>query len=140
MVNGKIQRITPQRRMIQEELQKLDFHPTAAELYKILRKRLPRLSLGTVYRNLDLLVRLGQINKLETGGSEAKFDGNTRRHHHIRCHICGRMDDINDLPADLTSPLQKEIRGYQILDQRFEFVGICPSCRARQSTNEETDA
>ncbi|MCP4569338.1 MAG: transcriptional repressor [FCB group bacterium] len=137
MANGKIQRITPQRRMIQEVLDKPDYHPTAAELYEDLRRRLPRISLGTVYRNLDLLVRNGLINKLDMGSSKSRYDGNTKKHHHIRCVSCHRMDDINALPAGQTEPQIKEIRGYRILDHHFEFVGLCPSCRNRQNAGEE---
>ena len=137
MANGRIQRITPQRRMMQEVLDKPDFHPTAAELYEVLRQRLPRISLGTVYRNLDLLVKNGLINKLDTGSSESRFDGNTKKHHHIRCVACRRIDDINELPPQQADLQIDEIRGYRIYDHHYEFVGICPSCRKRHDTGEE---
>ena len=69
------QRNTPQRKVILEELQKAASHPTAAELYEIVRRRLPRISLGTVYRNLELLSESGLIRKLSMGSAEARFDG-----------------------------------------------------------------
>ena len=97
----KTQRNTRQRQVILEELQKLTSHPTAAGLYEIVRRRLPKISLGTVYRNLELLARTGLIQKLEFGGGEARFDGNVDRHDHVRCVRCGRVDDISAPPLDL---------------------------------------
>jgi Fur family ferric uptake transcriptional regulator len=61
-------RLTSQRQVILEELKKVKSHPTANEVYDMVRKRLPRIGLGTVYRNLDLLAERGIIKKLEVGG------------------------------------------------------------------------
>ena len=126
-------RNTPQRRVVLEELQRVTSHPTAVELYEIVRHRLPKISLGTVYRNLDLLTELGTIQKLDPGGTEARFDGRTDCHDHVRCVHCGRVDDF---PRPAEEPLKdepKEIGGYQILGHRLEFVGICPDCRVQGS-------
>ena len=68
-------RKTKQREVIVEELTRLRTHPSADELYAIVKKRLPRISLGTVYRNLDLLSREGVVHRLEVGGSQMRFDG-----------------------------------------------------------------
>jgi Fur family ferric uptake transcriptional regulator len=61
--------MTRQRRVILEELRKVNTHPSADEIYEIVRKRLPRISLGTVYRNLEILSESGDIQKLEPGCS-----------------------------------------------------------------------
>ena len=90
-------RLTNQRQVILEELRNVKTHPTASELYDMVRQRLPRIGLGTVYRNLELLADCGIINKLETGGEQKRFDGNPGPHYHIRCTTCGRVDDI-DMP------------------------------------------
>jgi len=84
---GKQLRITRQRRVILEELQRTKSHPTADELYRKVRRRLPRISLGTVYRNLELLSRSGLIRKLEIGGGKMRFDGIVEPHYHIHCRI-----------------------------------------------------
>ena len=68
-------RMTRQRRVILEELRKVKTHPSADEIYEIVRKRLPRISLGTVYRNLEILSESGDIQKLEPGCSLKRFDG-----------------------------------------------------------------
>ena len=86
-----------QRQVILEELQKVTSHPTAVELHAMVRDRLPSVSLGTVYRNLDLLARLGQIEKHEYSSGEARFDANMAEHDHLRCIRCGRVDDLLSL-------------------------------------------
>lgn len=133
MADQKLFRNTRQRRMILKELQSLTSHPTATELYEIVRQRLPKISLGTVYRNLELLSQNGQIRKLELGGAEARFDGDLSRHYHVRCAHCGKVDDIRDLPGDLVREQVREMNGYRILGHRLEFVGVCPDCRDKPS-------
>jgi Fur family ferric uptake transcriptional regulator len=127
-------RITNQRKILMEELRKLRSHPTADELYEIARKRLPHISLGTVYRNLEFLSRKGIIRKLEIGGAQKRFDGDLDIHQHIRCTECGRIDD---LPAGTAvTRCDREIlesTEYEIIERRVEFIGICPGCRARRS-------
>ncbi|MBW2172694.1 MAG: transcriptional repressor, partial [Deltaproteobacteria bacterium] len=86
--------MTPQRKVILEELRMADSHLTADDVYKMVRARLPRISLGTVYRNLEILSRLGMIHKLELGGMQKRFDGKTQDHYHLRCLRCGRIDDV----------------------------------------------
>ena len=138
MSHDKFQRNTRQRQLILEELCRLTSHPTAAELYDILRPRLHNLSLGTVYRNLDLLARMGKIQKLEWSGGEARFDGCTCHHDHLRCLRCGRVDDVGGVPLDLSPRGANDFRGYEILGHRLEFVGICPRCREQPPPNATT--
>ena len=128
MTHTAFQRNTPQRRVILEELQKSRSHPTAGELYQMVRRRLPKISLGTVYRNLDLLAEAGKIQKLDLGSSEARFDAETDAHYHVRCVRCGRVDDVANVPCDLVGDEFAEVAGYEILGHRLEFLGICPQC------------
>jgi len=134
MKNMGYYRNTRQRKVILEELRKLTSHPTAVELYEIVRRRLPTISLGTVYRNLELLTRLGLIQKLEFGGGQARFDGNADSHYHVRCVRCGRVDDIHTPPLDLFGGEGNDLDGYQILGCNIQFFGICPRC-GNTSTN-----
>lgn len=122
-------RETSQRKIILEELSKVTTHPTANEIYEIVRKRLPRISLGTVYRNLELLSKSGLIQKLEVAGTQKRFDGIAKNHYHIRCVRCGRLDDL-DLPA-LRSINQAatSVTNYEVMWHRLEFAGLCPECR-----------
>jgi Fur family transcriptional regulator, ferric uptake regulator len=128
--------MTEQRRVILDELQKLRSHPTADELYESVRKRLPSISLGTVYRNLEMLSEAGMIQKLEISGSQKRFDGITRNHYHVRCLKCGRVDDIETGPIADIDKVMKSVHGYKIVSHRLEFVGVCPRCRNEEPQQE----
>jgi len=129
MATGRAQRNTRQRQVVLEELKKLSCHPTAAELYEIARARLPKISLGTVYRNLELLAQNGVIQKLHIGGAEARFDGNPERHYHVRCIHCERVDNVHDLPEDFVKEQVERLAGYDIVGFRLDFLGVCPECQ-----------
>ncbi|UCD74326.1 MAG: transcriptional repressor [Phycisphaerales bacterium] len=123
------QRNTRQRDVILQELCRLTSHPTATDLYDIVRRRLPRISLGTVYRNLDQLAEAGMIRRLEAGGGQARFDGNIEPHHHVRCIHCGRVGDVHDVPTLPGAGDVAAADGYEIISCRVEFLGVCPECR-----------
>ncbi len=121
-------RLTRQRRVILDELRSLKTHPTADELYNRVRKTLPRISLGTVYRNLETLSESGDIRKLEFGGGQMRFDGDVKDHYHIRCLRCGRVGDI---PAGLVEKSvcrKKHVGGFTVLDCDLHFTGVCDQC------------
>jgi Fur family ferric uptake transcriptional regulator len=122
-------RNTQQRQVILEELRRLRTHPTASELYEQVRQRLPKISLGTVYRNLELLNQAGLIRKLEFSGAEARFDGEVTDHYHVRCTVCGRLQDVPEFDTDLRRRQIDSLCGFEILGHRLEFFGICPGCR-----------
>jgi Fur family transcriptional regulator, ferric uptake regulator len=124
-------RQTRQRRAILEALQRLTSHPTATELYEVVRRRLPKISLGTVYRNLDALTRAGAIRKLEPGHGEARFDGDCGRHYHVRCVRCGRLADVHGLAPDVQPEVAARLTGFRILGHALEFVGVCRGCDER---------
>jgi len=84
-------RLTNQRRIILEELKSVTTHPTADEIYGMVRQKMPRISLGTVYRNLEVLSSLGLVRKLENAAGQKRFDGDVSPHHHIRCEVCGKV-------------------------------------------------
>jgi Fur family ferric uptake transcriptional regulator len=129
MHTRKIRRNTPQRRVIHEELCRLDNHPTAAEIYNAVRVRLPRVSLGTVYRNLDVLYEDGMINRLEFSGNETRYDGTMKPHSHVRCTSCGRLADVFDSAANLPTSAPPELAGFLVTGHRLEYQGVCPGCR-----------
>lgn len=122
-------RITKQRRVIMEELRGNSSHPTADELYRRVRRRLPRISLGTVYRNLELLSRSGLVRKLETGGGKMRFDGFAEPHYHIHCRHCGRVADLELSTLPDLEGLVSDPRGFRVTGHHLEFTGFCPRCR-----------
>ena len=131
MATGKLRRNTPQRRVILQELCQMTSHPTAAELYAAVRQRLPRVSLGTIYRNLEVLHEDGMIRKMEFAGIETRFDGNLKQHDHVRCTECDRVDDIHSTDPGLALSRPAELGGFEITGHRLEYFGICPDCRQR---------
>lgn len=122
-------RLTPQRQIILEELSKVTSHPTANEVYDMVRKRLPRIGLGTVYRNLELMAEHGLIMKLEVGGTQKRFDATTELHYHIRCSGCGKVDDIELEVQARINQLAAAATDYQVLGHHIEFSGLCRQCR-----------
>jgi len=128
VVRSEKLRMTQQRRVVLEELRKHNVHPTADSLYEMVRGRLPKISLGTVYRNLEILTALGEIQTLSISGSQKRYDGNPKKHYHIRCLNCGQVDDAPIAPMQ---QLENELYGatvYTIMGHRLEFIGLCPDC------------
>ncbi len=125
-------RMTRQRQGILEELRKTDTHPSADELFGRVRKQMPRISLGTVYRNLEILSELGEIQKLELSGSLKRYDGHPHRHYHIRCVGC---DTVADAPIAPLNQLEDELYQttvFDIIGHNLEFTGLCPACSRKQ--------
>lgn len=134
MKHSSLLRMTKQRQIILEELCKLKSHPTADEMYQILRKKMPRISLGTVYRNLDILSECGKIQKIDVGGTQKRFDGNADPHYHIRCIRCNKVEDIDIEPDSKIENLAQKMTNYLVLRHHTEFVGICPACRSASAS------
>ena len=124
--------MTRQRKIILEELRKTTSHPSADAIYESVRRQLPNISLGTVYRNLEILSRNGKILKLELCGYQKRFDGNPNPHDHVRCVRCGR---IEDLPTNILDDFKGKVcpsTSFEVLGCRLEFSGICPDCKAKE--------
>ena len=124
-------RRTGPRRVILEVLLGTESHPTAEWVHRLVRRRLPSVSLGTVYRNLRLLVAEGLA--AEIPGPNARFDANMDAHHHFTCVRCGRIVDVD---GPLAEPQAEALRvriaartGLAITHHRIEFFGRCPGCR-----------
>jgi Fe2+ or Zn2+ uptake regulation protein len=121
-------RMTKQRRVILETLRKKNIHPTADQIYELVRRQMPRISLGTVYRNLEILTALGEIQTLELSGTQKRYDGIPQKHYHIRCLHCGRVDDAPIAPLNRLEDDLYESTVYTIMGHRLEFIGLCPEC------------
>jgi Fur family ferric uptake transcriptional regulator len=117
--------------VILEELCARDTHPTATELHAAVRKRLPRISLGTVYRNLEVLCEDGLARKLFLAGTDARYDGLTHAHDHVRCTICGALQDFPGESRSAT-PVPREAGGFLIQGYRLEYYGLCAACRSHE--------
>jgi Fe2+ or Zn2+ uptake regulation protein len=125
-------RMTHQRKVILEVLRELESHPTADELYMKVREKIPRISLGTVYRNLDILATCGLIQRLEPGRTQMRFDGSVKEHCHLTCARCGRIEDVlvdpSDNPLVNLDNVMGHLTKYGIFGHRLEFFGLCSKC------------
>jgi len=131
-MSGQGLRMTRNRVAILEVLRASGAHLTADEIYAEVSRALPRISLATVYRNLDVLAKHGYIRTVAEGGGRRHFDAKVDDHYHIRCVECGRVDDIavdsaESLPGTLHARTDYEVRGFVL-----SFVGVCPECQARR--------
>lgn len=121
-------RRTRQREVILEVLRGTKSHPTADWVYQEVRKEMPHVSLGTIYRNLKTLSEHGEIQELAFGSTHSRFDANSHSHYHFVCENCGTIEDL-DMP--IMTELEKEVektRGYQVSNHRLEFYGLCAEC------------
>jgi Fur family ferric uptake transcriptional regulator len=130
-------RMTRQRKALLQAIGHGEKHPTADEVYRRVRTKLPHISLATVYRNLEVLTEHGLVQRLDVGGSQRRFDAEPGHHHHVRCLECGRVEDVRvDLPQAVVS---KARRGtdYRITGHRLEFVGQCGRCKREGAEGSE---
>jgi Fur family ferric uptake transcriptional regulator len=123
--------MTRQRRIILEALQNVTSHPSADEIYGMVREKLPRISLGTVYRNLDLLAASGTILCLDRISSQKRFDGDTRLHHHVRCRVCGKIGDIFS-PVAVPPLPDFPVPDFSLQEVNLIFIGLCRECQSKK--------
>jgi Fe2+ or Zn2+ uptake regulation protein len=122
-------RMTKQRHKILQVIKNTDYHPTADWIYQQVRKEMPNISLGTVYRNLGILKEKGEIIELNYGSSHSRYDGNPNPHYHFGCTECQRVFDIS-IPVKqqlIDEVMNRE--GHLVTEQRIEFYGVCRECR-----------
>ncbi len=130
-------RMTNQREMILRELKKSKRHLSADELYDIVKKVMPRISLATVYRNLEILSEKGVIRKLEISGRQKRFDFDVSDHDHIYCAMCHKVDNLNIERKNVNSEQLGVEAGYSITGYRVEVIGICPECQKKEKIKEK---
>jgi Fe2+ or Zn2+ uptake regulation protein len=117
-----------QRDRILDWLRSTDVHPTAAQIHAALSPDMPSLSLGTVYRNLEVLVADGEVDEVSSATGAARYDGNLEPHHHFNCERCGRILDVEiSIPRSLTRRLASE-HGLRARRVRLSCFGLCPEC------------
>ena len=119
-----------QRERILQLLRSTGAHPTADWVYEELKREFPSLSMGTVYRNLKVLLEQGLIQRIDFGSTFDRFDAKVGPHHHFICEGCGAIVDL-EMPVDetLNSRVSSETP-YVVRRHRIEFYGLCDRCQA----------
>lgn len=124
----KGRRYSRQRELIYQALRESSRHPTAEMIYHKLKPGDPGLSLGTVYRNLNLLAREGVIQKMPF--PVERYDADTRPHSHFQCRKCGEVYDLmlsyeEELDCRAAAQCEHEIEGHDLV-----YRGLCARCKA----------
>lgn len=122
-------RVTAQRLAVAKVLLSSHDHPTAQDIYERVRSQLPHITMGTVYNTINTLARHGVISPLPFAES-TRYDANVSSHANLVCVRCGSISDAVD--DGIVSRLREHVTapsGFQVLSQRVDLYGVCPSCR-----------
>jgi Fur family peroxide stress response transcriptional regulator len=130
---GKTKRFTKQRQAILEALKNTYTHPDANWVYKKVSKKIPNISLGTVYRNLNILTDENIIKELSFQPNVTRYEANPEPHHHIMCLMCHKIEDVVashgcETEEKYKDKLEKELK-YSDIDCEILFTGICADCK-----------
>ncbi len=120
-----------QREKIYQVLKKTVAHPTAEWVYEQVRTQMPRVSLGTVYRNLHILTAQGKIQELDFGEGLHRYDATVNQHYHFVCEHCGIVMDLDVPPQqDLHDRVRDLVPG-KVTGHRLDFFGVCTACLSK---------
>ena len=119
-------RYSKQRELVMQTVQALCDHPTAEEIYDAAVKECPGLSLGTVYRNLNLLCENGQLLKVPIPGASDRFDHTLGDHAHAYCEVCGSVTDA-EVDEEQVMKLVRNQKGC-VQDCAVVLIGVCEAC------------
>jgi Fur family peroxide stress response transcriptional regulator len=132
---------TPQRRVIYRVLADSRDHPNVETIHSRVHAILPRVSLATVYRNLKLFVQAGLVEEVATGQSQARYDANPARHHHLICTRCGGVSDTYSEQFDsLGSAADRVVEGFEVHDFKVNLYGICVACQQATQQSDDRDS
>jgi Fe2+ or Zn2+ uptake regulation protein len=123
--------LTSQRRAVLDALKDFKGHPSAEEVYLTVKKKNPKVALGTVYQALSVLEEIGLICAKRWSESPVRYDLKTEPHHDIRCTRCGAVDEIPGVDLGNLYDAVRDNTAYEVTDTTLVIEGVCPSCRAR---------
>lgn len=124
-------RLTPQRREIIKFLSYSGSHPGAMDIFLKVKKKVPQMSISTVYYTIDMLKRAGLIQELEFYDSDNRYDVNLSDHVNLVCRKCGKIEDFME-PLPFSSEIIEEKTGFQSVGMRYEYYGYCKGCRLKR--------
>jgi len=115
-----------------ELLEQTEIHPTADWLYHKLKNEFPSLSLGTVYRNLNILAEQHLIQKLPFGSTHDRYEAQKSPHYHLVCETCGCVQDFNMPHYTEINEQARKMSGFDISRHRIDFFGTCEKCHSKK--------
>lgn len=127
-------RNTVQRALVYEAVCQLKNHPTAEDIYAWVTTRNPKVSRGTVYRNLGCLAQEGKIRRVPLPNTSDRFDFTLAPHYHIRCTRCGKLEDVQ-IPYHAEADGQaRKATGWDCRGHEIIFEGECPDCKKERNS------
>ncbi len=129
--HSKSQRLTQQRSAVLHAVEMVRTHPSAEEVFHLVRKELPNISLATVYRNLHLLAEEGKIREVQFEGDVLRYDGITGPHEHFYCRSCRTVWDIDrSLSPQAIHDVERSMKA-SVESYNLDFYGLCSVCRRK---------
>lgn len=135
-------RYSRQREMIWQAVAEKPVHPTADQVYKTVRAKDSRISLGTVYRNLNQLADAGDLLRIPVADGRDHFDCNVRRHYHLHCTSCGAFSDLSESLSESLSRVLCGISdqtGMIVNHERIQLEGLCETCAKARKAREQQE-
>jgi Fur family peroxide stress response transcriptional regulator len=121
-------RLTPYRRAVLEILRSIDDHPTAAEVFRLLRRRRPGVAYATIYNSLNWLKHRGLVGELNFDQEAARFDPIVARHDHLVCTECGALENLQlKVPTKSLQHAGRQ-KSFRVQRYRIELFGVCRQC------------
>lgn len=124
----QIRRSSKKRQAVYDALCATHSHPSAEQLFSTLKPSIPELSLGTVYRNLDVLMQDGLIISVGKVNGQERYDANVKPHAHLVCSCCGKVDDFfGELKLPEYAELES-VTGWELSSHSLTYAGLCEDC------------
>ena len=124
-------RETRQRRVVYDTIKNTYSHPTADWVFEQVRHTLPKVSLGTVYRNLGVLKEEGLVQEIYGNDRRAHYDADISPHAHFICESCDQITDVRGV-KNIDWKTLKDLVGCEVADQKVVFTGRCAGCRQQE--------
>lgn len=125
---------THQRRVIYETVMALHGHPSPEKIYEAVRKKIPSISLATVYKNVRTFVESGMLREVSLHHGSIRVEPNEAEHHHLVCTRCRQITDLDPDSVRLRPLKLKRLRGFQVTRISIDVLGLCASCAAKESS------
>jgi len=127
---SKAMRMTKQKKVILNILRDSECHPSADWIYEQAKRLIPDISLGTVYRNLNVLRESGDILELNYGSTYSRYDGNPENHYHFLCEKCNQLYNVTIPVYQGLDKMVQDTTGFEVKHHRMEFYGLCGGCKS----------
>lgn len=120
---------THQRQVLYDVMKTMPGHPSPEEVYARVKKRIPAISLATVYKNIHLFVERGLLKEVSMHHGSLRVEINSHRHHHMVCSHCRAIADIEEKDLGVLPALQRLPGGFQVERYAVDVIGICAACQ-----------